>query len=84
MAATTCLRSVAGFGFPLFAGQMYDALGYGKGNTVLAAIAIGIGCPAYGSYLISARRKRINYLSRRPWLFWFYGEKIRGHSKHAA
>ncbi|KAK9242802.1 major facilitator superfamily domain-containing protein [Lipomyces tetrasporus] len=40
------LRSLAGFGFPLFAPYMFDALGYGWGNSVLAFIAIFIGIPA--------------------------------------
>jgi len=47
LAASNCLRSLAGFGFPLFAPAMYRALGFGKGNTVLAVVAIVIGCPAY-------------------------------------
>ena len=46
VAAITCLRSIAGFGFPLFAPAMYDALGYGWGNSVLAFAAIAIGVPA--------------------------------------
>ena len=46
LAAVSCLRSVAGFGFPLFAPAMYAKLGYGKGDTVLACLAIGLGCPA--------------------------------------
>ena len=29
-------RSLGGFGFPLFAPYLYQALGYGYGNTVLA------------------------------------------------
>lgn len=45
LAAVSCLRSLAGFGFPLFAPSMYQALGYGKGNTILAVIAIVLGCP---------------------------------------
>lgn len=45
VAAVTVLRSLAGFGFPLFAPAMYTALGYGWGNTVLAFAAIGIGLP---------------------------------------
>ena len=55
--ATTILRSIAGFGFPLFAPDLYNNLGYGKGNTVLAAVGIVIGWPApfllwkYGQYL---------------------------------
>lgn len=46
LAAVSCLRSFAGFGFPLFAPAMYAKLGYGKGNTILACLAIGLGCPA--------------------------------------
>ncbi|GBE84877.1 MFS polyamine transporter [Sparassis latifolia] len=46
LAAVTFLRSLAGFGFPLFAPAMYHALGYGKGDTILAAFAIAVGCPA--------------------------------------
>jgi hypothetical protein len=46
MSAVTFLRSIAGFGFPLFATQMYKALGLGWGNSLLGFIAIGIGLPA--------------------------------------
>ncbi|KAF9010981.1 MFS polyamine transporter [Hymenopellis radicata] len=46
LAAVSCFRSLAGFGFPLFAPTMYKALGYGKGDTVLAVVSIVIGCPA--------------------------------------
>ncbi|TFY74084.1 hypothetical protein EWM64_g9928 [Hericium alpestre] len=46
LAATTFLRSCAGFGFPLFAPSMFSALGYGKGDTILACVAIAIGGPA--------------------------------------
>jgi hypothetical protein len=45
--AATCLRSLAGFGFPLFAPAMFNKLGYGKGNTILACLAVILGCPAY-------------------------------------
>ncbi|OAA69017.1 MFS multidrug transporter [Cordyceps fumosorosea ARSEF 2679] len=44
--AATVLRSLAGFGFPLFAPEMYQALGYGKGGTILAVAAIVVGWPA--------------------------------------
>ncbi|KZP20080.1 MFS polyamine transporter [Athelia psychrophila] len=64
LAAVSCFRSLAGFGFPLFAPAMYNSLGYGKADTILAALAIAIGCPA-------------------PWIFWYYGEQIRGTSKRA-
>ena len=46
IAAATVLRSLAGFGFPLFAPTMYDSLGFGWGNSVLAFIAIALGVPA--------------------------------------
>jgi len=46
LAAVSCFRSLAGFGFPLFAPYMYDSLGYGKGDTILAAFCLGIGSPA--------------------------------------
>lgn len=45
VAAVTVLRSLFGFVFPIFAPNMYDALGYGWGNTVLAIAAVGIGLP---------------------------------------
>ncbi|KAG2110088.1 hypothetical protein DEU56DRAFT_749898, partial [Suillus clintonianus] len=47
LAAVTCLQSLAGFGFPLFAPAMYNALGVGKGDTIIAVVAIAIGCPAF-------------------------------------
>ena len=46
LAASSMLRSTAGFGFPLFAPYMYQELDYGWGNSLLAFIAIGLGIPA--------------------------------------
>ncbi|KAK3117020.1 hypothetical protein LTR53_002041 [Teratosphaeriaceae sp. CCFEE 6253] len=46
VAAISFLRSLAGFGFPLFAPAMYNALGYGWGNSLLAFVALVIGIPA--------------------------------------
>ncbi|CAL8576335.1 hypothetical protein XPA_002222 [Xanthoria parietina] len=46
IAAATVLRSLAGFGFPLFAPYMYDKLGYGWGNSLLGFLAVGLGLPA--------------------------------------
>jgi MFS family permease len=43
MAACAILRSLAGFGFPLFAPYMYQSLGYGWGTSVLAFVTMGIG-----------------------------------------
>ncbi|KAI0177515.1 major facilitator superfamily transporter [Pestalotiopsis sp. NC0098] len=44
--AATVLRSLAGFGFPLFASSLYDRLGLGWGNSLLAFLAIAIGLPS--------------------------------------
>jgi hypothetical protein len=38
-------RSLLGFVFPLFGQQMFAALGYGGGNSLLAGLAIIIGIP---------------------------------------
>ena len=46
VASITFLRSIAGFAFPLFAPNLYDGLGYGWGNSLLAFVAIAIGAPA--------------------------------------
>ncbi|RPD70314.1 hypothetical protein L226DRAFT_538960 [Lentinus tigrinus ALCF2SS1-7] len=47
LAATNVFRSIVmGFGFPLFAPSMYNALDYGKGGTILACAAIAIWIPA--------------------------------------
>ncbi|KAK9313992.1 major facilitator superfamily domain-containing protein [Lipomyces starkeyi] len=46
LAAATVLRSLAGFGFPLFAPTMYKVLDYGWGNSVLAFVGIALGVPA--------------------------------------
>lgn len=44
--AATVLRSLAGFGFPLFAPYMYEKLHYGWGNSLLGFLAIVLGWPA--------------------------------------
>jgi multidrug resistance protein len=44
--AATVLRSLAGFGFPLFAPYMYKSLHYGWGNSLLGFLAIALGWPA--------------------------------------
>jgi multidrug resistance protein len=70
IAAVTVLRSLAGFGFPLFAPIMYKVLGYGWGNSVLGFAAICIGPPAlvllwlFGEKL---RRKSKFAVGSKPW-----------------
>lgn len=44
--AATVLRSLAGFGFPLFTPYMYRSLGLGWGNSLLGFLAIDLGIPA--------------------------------------
>ena len=46
LAAAVLVRSLGGFGFPLFAPTAYDKLGQGWGNTVLALVSAVIGIPA--------------------------------------
>lgn len=43
LAATQFLRSLTAFLFPLFAPSMYEALGYGWGNTMLALLTLLVG-----------------------------------------
>lgn len=45
VAAAAVFRSLFGFSFPLFASFMYDALGYGWGNTMFAFIGLLLGVP---------------------------------------
>ncbi|KAI9056554.1 multidrug resistance protein 4 [Trametes sanguinea] len=45
LAAASVFRSMLGFAFPLFGSQMYDALGLGGGNSLLAGLAIALGIP---------------------------------------
>ncbi|KAB8272941.1 major facilitator superfamily domain-containing protein [Aspergillus minisclerotigenes] len=47
-AATQVLRSLLAFAFPLFSNGLYDSLGYGWGNSLLAFLSIGIALPATG------------------------------------
>lgn len=46
LAACMTLRSLAGFGFPLFAPLMYKHLHYGWGNSILGFAAVALGIPA--------------------------------------
>ena len=45
LAASSIMKDIAGFTFPLFAPSLYEALDYGWGNTLLAGIAIILGIP---------------------------------------
>ncbi|KAL6306511.1 MFS polyamine transporter [Sparassis latifolia] len=66
LAAVTFLRSLAGFGFPLFTPSMYTALGFGKGNTILAVVGIVIGCPApFILYFYGERIRKASKFARK-------------------
>ncbi|KAH8664612.1 major facilitator superfamily domain-containing protein [Xylariales sp. PMI_506] len=43
LAAMNLARFLAGFGFPLFADEMFDSLGLGWGNSLLALVAVVTG-----------------------------------------
>ena len=45
-AATQVIRSLLAFSFPLFSDKLYNTLGYGWGNSLLAFLSIGITLPA--------------------------------------
>jgi hypothetical protein len=46
IAAAVVMRSLCGFGFPLFGQAMYAKLGYGWGNSLLAFVGLAIGLPS--------------------------------------
>ncbi|KAK7694478.1 hypothetical protein QCA50_001664 [Cerrena zonata] len=46
LAAVSVLRSLFGFAFPLFGAQMFEALGNGGGNSLLAGLTIVLGIPS--------------------------------------
>ena len=45
MAASCLLQNLIGFVLPIFAPQMYEAMGYGWGNSLIALIMVGVGVP---------------------------------------
>lgn len=58
VAAATVLRSLAGFGFPLFAPYMYSKLDYGWGNSLLGFVAVALGVPAPILFWVFGKRLR--------------------------
>ena len=45
MAGVWALKSIAGFGFPLFAPDMFDVSGFGWSSSILAATLLSVGAP---------------------------------------
>ncbi|KIM38562.1 hypothetical protein M413DRAFT_243535 [Hebeloma cylindrosporum] len=62
VAAVSRRCSLAAFGLSLFSSAMCNKLGYGKGDTILACLAIGFGCPA--PFLLWDCGKRIRMSSK--------------------
>ena len=66
---------------------MYNALGYGIGDTILACFAILVGIPSYVSTFRSVLAVRVVFAHLvngcSPFLFWKYGERIRNASRYA-
>ncbi|KAJ5959890.1 Major facilitator superfamily domain general substrate transporter [Penicillium vulpinum] len=61
MAACAILRSLCGFGFPLFAPYMYSSLGYGWGTSVLAFVTMAIGWSApFAFYFFGPKLRAIS------------------------
>jgi predicted MFS family arabinose efflux permease len=58
LAACAVLRSLAGFGFPLFAPYMYNSLGYAWGTSVLALVTVAIGWTAPVGFSVFGARLR--------------------------
>lgn len=86
VAAIASLRSLAGFGFPLFAPAMYDALGYGW-------YVFHCSCYDNSRWLTMMLLYRGNSVLAfvaiaigipAPLLFWKYGARLRAKSRFAA
>jgi len=60
LGAAAVFRSLLGFAFPLFGEQMFHALGYGGGNSLLAGVAIALGIPFPVWLYFNGARMRAN------------------------
>lgn len=63
LAASQLVRSLTAFGFPLVGPQLYAALGYGWGNSLLALLSAIIGIPSPIVLWIFGARLRSTALS---------------------
>jgi MFS family permease len=60
LAAMNVARFLAGFGFPLFADELYDTLGLGWGNSLLALIATVVGCLSVSLWKFGPRLREMS------------------------
>jgi hypothetical protein len=58
MAAVSLVQSLFGALFPLFGANLYTALGYGWGNSIMGFTSIGLGIPAIALLWIFGARLR--------------------------
>ncbi|KAF2207338.1 hypothetical protein CERZMDRAFT_51371 [Cercospora zeae-maydis SCOH1-5] len=62
MAGMNVARFLAGFGFPLFADVLFDSLGLGWGNSILALVAFVVGSFSVSLWVFGPRlRERSSY-----------------------
>lgn len=63
LAAMNVARFLAGFGFPLFADELYDTLGLGWGNSLLALIASVVGCLSVSLWKFGPRLREMSSMT---------------------
>lgn len=63
LAAMNVARFLAGFGFPLFADELYHSLGLGWGNLLLALVAMVVGCLSVSLWKFGPRLREISSLT---------------------
>ena len=87
VAAITTLRSLAGFGFPLFAPYLYNSLGYVSAVARIDTTECWL-CrtnrfyQGWGNSVLAFVALAIGIPA--PWFFWRYGEQLRMKSQFAA
>ena len=66
LAAMNVARFLAGFGFPLFADELYNTLGSGWGNSLLALIAAVVGCLSVSLWKFGSRLREMSSRCNAP------------------
>ncbi|KAG8938340.1 hypothetical protein FRC03_007355 [Tulasnella sp. 419] len=64
IAAVSSFRSLAGFRFPLFSNAMFSKLDLGWGNSLLALMALIVGCPS--PWIFYTYGSRLRQWSKKP------------------
>ena len=66
LAAMNVARFLAGFGFPSFADELYNTLGSGWGNSLLALIAAVVGCLSVSLWKFGSRLREMSSRCNAP------------------